>query len=294
MKLSDYTVVSTSSKIPKNFLDIQMKVLEEMGVIEQWEKTVGKGAKVGIIDTGADLDHPDLVHSIKASYNSINPKLSAEDGDGHGTHCAGIIAAQGNLVGVAPQAELYIVKALGDNGEGTDKTIADGIDWLIGQGVDVISMSLGAQQGTPALFSAVKRAYDAGIICVCAAGNDQEGRLDVESIDYPAAYNETIAVGAIDIAKGIANFSSIGNVDVVAFGVNVLSTYKNGGYALLSGTSMATPYISGVVALYQSLAKHRLRRRLSFEEMRVLLSLNAKDLGKEGKDDIYGYGEFSF
>jgi subtilisin family serine protease len=207
---------------------------------------------------------------------------------------AGVIASQGVVSGVAPESDLYIVKALGDNGEGTDKSVADGIDWLVDQDVDIISMSLGSNQSSPLIHKAIRRAYEKNIICVCASGNDSQGRIDVESIDFPAAYNETIAVGAVDVNSHLSNFSSIGNVDIVAFGVNVLSTFKNNSYAILSGTSMATPYISGVIALMQSLAKTRLGRRLTYEEVHVILNLNAHDLGKEGKDKLYGYGEFSF
>lgn len=210
------------------------------------------------------------------------------------THVAGIIAANGIITGVAPEADLYIVKALGNDGKGTLESLIKGIEWCISQDVDVISMSLGSQQDSRFLKTVLKKAVKRNIIPVCAAGNDAHGNHEAITIDYPARYDFTIAVGAIDLNNKIANFSSAGNVDVVAFGVQVLSTYKNGSYALLSGTSMATPYISGSIGLLQALAKKRLGRKLTVDEIKLVLSLNARDLGKEGKDIIYGYGEFAF
>ncbi len=131
-------------------------------------------------------------------------------------------------------------------------------------------------------------------MCVCAAGNDVNGNQKFISIDYPAKYENTIAVGAIDSDKNIASFSSIGNVDVVSYGVNILSAFPNNRYAVLSGTSMATPYISGCIALMQANALNRLGRKLTLTELKMLLILNASDLGTPGKDQVYGYGKFKF
>ena len=231
---------------------------------------------------------------FKKKFNAFDCSENVEDGQGHGTHVAGIIAANGVITGVAPEVDLYIVKALGDDGKGTLESLIKGIEWCIAQDVDVISMSLGSQQDSKFLKTVLRRAVKKNIIPVCAAGNDARGNHQVISIDYPAKYDFTIAVGAIDLNNNIANFSSAGNVDVVAFGVKVLSTYKDGSYAILSGTSMATPFISGSVGLLQALAKQRLGRKLTIDEVKLILSLNARDLGKTGKDIIYGYGEFAF
>lgn len=293
-KLGNYQIKAVEKTLPKHLIDKSRAVLQKMDIYEEWAKTKGKGIKIGIIDTGIDTDHPDLKHAIKATYNSFDGSTNVEDGEGHGTHCAGIIAANGLIQGVAPEADLYIVKALSDKGEGTEQSLVRGIDWCVEQDVDIISMSLGSQSGSKKLQDALKRAVAKDIIPVCAAGNDSQGNLVKISIDYPAKYDETIAVGAIDFSSKISGFSSIGNVDVVAYGVDVLSTYKNGSYALLSGTSMAGPYISGSTGLIQANAKGKIGRRVTLKEIKLILSLEAKDLGKIGKDRIYGYGEFTF
>lgn len=293
-KLTDYTIESVSPKLPQHLIDKSRQVLKDMDIDEMWAKTKGEGVKIAIIDTGIDTDHPDLKHAIKKTYNSFNGSTNVNDVQGHGTHVAGVIGANGVMVGVAPEAELYIVKALGDDGGGSSLSLAKGIEWCIEQDVDVISMSLGSQGSAQMVSDILQDAVDKNIIPVCAAGNDANGNKERISIDYPAAYKHTIAVGAIDTSNNHANFSSIGNVDVVAFGVRVLSTYKNSSYAMLSGTSMATPYISGAIALLQGVAKARLGRRLTLDEVKTILAINARDLGDPGKDKVYGYGEFSF
>jgi subtilisin family serine protease len=293
-KLSPYQVMSQTKQLPPKYINQAKAILKRLDVYEEWKKTQGEGSKVGIIDTGIDTDHQDLKLNIKGVYNSFDGSQKIEDKEGHGTHCAGIIGANGILTGVAPKTDLYIVKALNDKGEGTEDSLIRGIEWCIEQNVDVISMSLGAQSGSKRLQAALRRAVEKDIIPICAAGNDAKGNKTKISIDYPAKYPETIAVGAIDLKSQIANFSSIGNVDVVSFGVNIISTFKDNSYAVLSGTSMATPYIAGSATLSQANARLKIGRRLTLEEMKLIFSLESKDLGTIGKDQIYGFGEFTF
>lgn len=288
-RISDFKFTEANAK---PYIQRNEQVLKDLNVDWIWKETKGKGIKVAVIDTGIDLDHPDLAMNIKGFYNSYNSSSDVNDSNGHGTHCAGVIGANGFVKGIAPECDLYIIKAF----EGENTTLAAiirGIDWAINQGVDVISMSLGAQSDTPALQESIKRAYDAGIICVCAAGNDNVGSYS-DTIDYPACYENTIAVGAVNSAFNVADFSSTGNVDVVATGVDVSSTYLNGSYAIMSGTSMAAPAISGAVALYQANAKSKLGRKLSFSEIKLVLAMNSLDLGQDGRDKQYGYGLFTF
>jgi len=191
---------------------------------------------------------------------------------------------------VAPECQLYVGKVLGDDGSGSLETVAAGLDWAVAQKVDVISMSLGSPQGHPDLEAAIKRAVDAGIFICCAAGN--EGPT-LDTVGYPAMYPNVISVGAIDQNKKIASFSSRGTrVDVVAPGVDILSDYPPRNLAKLSGTSMATPFVAGVVALM--VAKHKeFGSSVKVETPQDLvkhLHDTAIDSGPKGFDPAYGFG----
>ncbi|OGW92933.1 MAG: hypothetical protein A3I73_00070 [Omnitrophica bacterium RIFCSPLOWO2_02_FULL_45_16] len=212
------------------------------------------GIKVAIMDTGIYLKHPDLQSNIKGQVNTINPTKSANDDNGHGTHVAGTVAAIDNdigVIGVGPDISLYAVKVLNRNGSGWLSDLIEGLDWCINNKIQVINMSLGASSDNQSFHDAIIRAYEAGIVEVAAAGNN--GATN-GLVDYPARYPETIAVSAVGKNTNgslyFASFSSSGpQVDLAAPGVNINSTYNNGYYKSLSGTSMAAPHVSGVVAL---------------------------------------------
>ena len=212
------------------------------------------GIKVAIMDTGIDLDHPDLQGNIEGQVNTINPTKSANDDNGHGTHVAGTVAAIHNdigVIGVGPDISLYAVKVLAKNGSGWLSDLIEGLDWCINNKIQIINMSLGASSDNQSFHDAIIRAYEAGIVEVAAAGNNG---TTTGLVDYPARYPETIAVSAVgknaDGSLYFASFSSSGSqVDLAAPGVNINSTYNSGNYKSLSGTSMATPHVSGVVAL---------------------------------------------
>ncbi len=210
-----------------------------------WKYTQGSGIKVGIIDTGIDLDHTDL--SVAGGFNALDSAKNADDDSGHGTHVAGIIAAikdNGGVVGVAPKAKLYAVKVLDGTGGGTASQIIDGIQWCIKNKMKVINMSLGAPVNVAALKKAIVQAHKAGIVIVCATGNSGK------SVTYPAAYKETIAVSASDSRDKLWYKSCRGpEVDFIAPGVSIYSTFKGGGYQTHSGTSMACPHVAGLAAL---------------------------------------------
>lgn len=230
--------------------------VKRIGAPEAWGLTRGAQIKVAVIDTGVELNHPDLRQRLAKGYNAISPIASANDDNGHGTHVAGIIAASDNdigIVGVSPEVVIHPVKVLDGNGGGSLSDVVSGIQWCIDNKIDIINMSLGASEASETFRQAVKLAADQGIIIVAAAGNSGPGP---NTIDYPAKYPETIAVAACDRIDKIADFSSRGpEVDITAPGVDIESTYTEGKYSTLSGTSMATPHVTGTIALLKSL-KH--------------------------------------
>ena len=221
-----------------------------------WGRSKGGGIRVAILDTGI-AKNPDL--RIAGGYNAINRKLPPTDRNGHGTHVAGIAAALDNakgIVGVGPRIKLYAVKVLDRNGEGYVSNIIEGLDWCIRNNMQIVNMSFGFQGDNELFHQMIKKAHDKGIVLIASAGNSGSNQ---PQLDAPAKYNETIAVAASTIDNRIAEFSSRGSdVDVTAPGVNILSTYLNGGYKRLSGTSMAAPHVTGCVALLLRL-KHSLR-----------------------------------
>lgn len=221
--------------------------VKRVNAIAAWDKTTGRGVKVGVIDTGVDYNHPDLKANYAGGYNAVEPEKTPLDDNGHGTHVAGIIGAANNgagVAGVAPGVSLYAVKVLTAQGSGSYSAIIDGIQWAVNNKMNVVNMSLGAPQGSDAMKKAVEAAYKAGVTLVMAAGNDSG------PVNYPAKYPQSIAVSASDSADKIAAFSSRGaEIALIAPGVAIYSTYMGGIYKSLSGTSMAAPHVAGLAAL---------------------------------------------
>lgn len=209
----------------------------------------GKGVKVAILDTGIDATHPDLRGAVKGGYNAVGDSRSVRDRNGHGTHVAGIIAARRNRMGIrgiAPEVDLYAVKVLDDRGSGKVSDLIEGIEWAVQNKMDIINMSVGTKENNQTLREAVQNAARAGVIMVAAAGNNGPSP---NTVLYPARYPEVIAVGATTKDRRIADFSARGaEVDVVAPGKDIYSAWLRGGYKTLSGTSMAAPHVTGVVA----------------------------------------------
>ncbi|WP_050616367.1 S8 family peptidase [Bacillus testis] len=272
-------VVMAISEVPEGLELIQTPYF--------WEKSKGKGMVVAILDTGCDLEHPDLKDRIIGGRNFTDDDSGRadlfKDYNGHGTHVAGTVAATENgtgVVGVAPEASLLIVKVLDKNGSGTYDSVIQGIQYAVEQRADIISMSLGGPEDMPELHQAIKEAVDQGILVVCAAGNGGDGDPETEELDYPGCYNEVISVGAVDFDRRSSRFSNSNNeLDLVAPGEKIRSTYLNGKYATLSGTSMATPHVSGALALLKQYANESFGRQLTEAELYAQLIKRTIPLG---------------
>lgn len=287
--LIPYRVESVTEEIAR--IPEGVKMIQAPEVWDEADR--GAGNVIAILDTGCQWDHPDLADRIIGGRNFTadfdGDETNFEDNNGHGTHVAGTAAAsylESGIAGVAPKANLLIAKVLNGEGSGDYAGIIGGIHYAIdwegpnGEKTSVISMSLGGPEDVPELYAAVKRAVDAGIPVVCAAGNEGDASPATDEFAYPGAYNEVIQVGAVDYARNIAEFSNTNDaIDLVAPGVKIYSTYPGSQYASLSGTSMATPHISGALALIKNIAEYEFGRPLSEDELYAQLVRRTVPLG---------------
>lgn len=234
-------------------VDRKFWIVKKSNIPSHWKKSGGKGVKVAVLDSGIALNHPDLKSKFRDKdrlEDFTDSKVGVYDVNGHGTHITGIIACPNKGIGIAPQCELYVGKVINDKGYGNEETIAEGIEWAVDNGVDIICISLSAKKDNPELKSAIKLAYGKKVVVVCAAGN--LGPLH-GTVMYPAKYETTISVGAVDSDFGVMYSSSRGSeIDVFASGEHILSTAPFNGYSKKSGTSMAAAFVTGVVALMKS------------------------------------------
>ncbi|WP_096188791.1 S8 family peptidase [Evansella halocellulosilytica] len=249
----------------------------------------GNGVKVAILDTGIDASHPDLQANVQGGYSVFSDSANNNpfyDGDGHGTHVAGTVAAANNgggVLGVSHQADLYAVKVLDNNGGGSYSGIAQGIEWSINNDMDIINMSLGGSAHSSILEAYSNLAYNEGILVVAAAGNSGNAWGIGDTVAYPAKYDSVIAVAATDQNNNRASFSSHGPaVELSAPGVNVLSTVPGNGHQSYNGTSMASPHVAGVAALTWQAKPY-----LSNSQLRQTLQNTALNLGNS---NFYGHG----
>jgi subtilisin family serine protease len=271
---------------------------EDINVSKAWDITKGSTGeqiiKIAVIDTGVDYTHPDLKSQIAVNELEFNGKAGVDDdgngyvddiygydfankdadpmdGHGHGTHCAGVIGASHNSVGIAgvmKNVQIVPIKFLTDAGSGETIDALSSIDYAISRGVNIMSNSWGGGEKEQSLLDAITAAESAGITFVAAAGNESNNNDKTPS--YPANYevSNVVSVGSFTGAGAKSSFSNYGvkTVHVTAPGSTILSTYKNGGYANLSGTSMATPHVAGVVGLILSkepnLTPAQIRERL--------------------------------
>ncbi len=269
-KIEEIEKYIKNKPLPKqNFGDMEWG-LKAMGL----DKTIysGKGVDICVLDTGFDTSHPDFVLRSIEGKSFIANEAWDNDVNGHGTHCTGIAAGNirndnGKRYGIAKEANIKIGKVLANNGRGTTSSVIDAIDWAITKGFRVISMSLASpvklnEKPSP-LFEAVgKKALENNCLIIAAAGNDSNRPSMPEPVSAPANAISIMAVAAIDSQMNIARFSngginsaSGGNINVCAPGVDIVSAYiknskSNEVYRAMNGTSMATPHVSGLAALY--------------------------------------------
>lgn len=242
----------------------------------------GSDVVIAIIDTGC-AEHDLLKNCIIGGKNftSEGSEDDYTDYNGHGTHIAGIIAAAENnyFKSIAPNSKLLILKALDSNGQGSMQNILSAIKYAIDYKVDIINMSLGSTKGSEDLHNIIKEAINKNISVVCASGNSGDNNSDTDELDFPGSYEEVIEVGAMNINKNVSTFSNSNKyVDIIAPGENIMSTYLNNNFKSLTGTSMATPIISGSLALLLEYAKKEFKRRPSEKELYSLLIKNTRSL----------------
>lgn len=253
-----------------------------------WDLSTGSASfTVAVIDTGIDLDHPDLASKIIAGYDYVEDDSVADDQNGHGTHVAGIAAAVGNngigVAGVDWQARLMPVRVLDASGSGNSGDVISGINWAYQHGAHVLNLSLGSYSYSQGIQDAVTAAWNAGSLVIAAMGND-----DTTSPHYPAAMANVMAVAATNSSDQRAWFSNRGShCDIAAPGEDIYSTIING-YGYKDGTSMATPFVAGLAALLWSMAPS-----LTNAQVQQTIQNNAVDLGPAGWDDSFGWGRIN-
>lgn len=251
------------------------------------KKTLGEGVSIGIVDSGRS-DHFEVQHAIKNSKNFTDSPL-VNDKQGHSTFVSGITSAANNsegVIGVAPKADIYFAKALGDGGNGNPSAMVKAVQWLIQQKVDIISISAGLMFDFKPLHNAVKEAYRKNILVICAAGNSGNRYFDIA---FPARYPETISVAAYDQRRHVAPFSSRGISLFCALpGVDVYSCWLDNGYAKMSGTSFACPVLSGICALIIS-KQRQINKNAQFTPKQMMDYLQ-KYMIKLGEKNETGFG----
>ena len=268
-------------KAMRNFNAFRNWGIQKIGIDSVMNKSTGKGIRVCIADTGKPV-HRDLDENILFSKNFTTDETDI-DGNGHSTHVSGIVKE------IAPDASLIIAKVLTDAGSGSNATVAEGIEWCIYQGADVINLSLGSQSPSAVIKKAIDYAVSANVLVVAAAGN--EGQSEENTMGYPALWEETLAVGSINQNLKVSSFSSSGVTgDLVAPGEKILSTWKTGNYAVLSGTSMAAPFVSGVAALYIDVNKNT---EGIHQKIEALFEGQAQDMLPEGYDRYSFFGHIT-
>jgi subtilisin len=250
---------------------------------EAWEIATGRGVRVGVIDTGIAIAHPDLQGAVVGGFNAINGG-SYEDDNDHGTYVASVLAARRNgtgIVGVAPEALLYSIKALGADGRGYISDVIEGCQWALNQGIPVVNMSLGSDYDSIAIQEAIDAAASRGMSVVAAAGNDgQRGILS------PAKNDVAICVGGSGMSDERVSWSNYGpelkKNGVLAPGDWVLAGTRNGKWRRVSGTSIATPHVTGIFALLMQL------RQLERESLRRFVLEGASRT--DNPDEFGGHG----
>jgi subtilisin len=278
----DYTVYAHSQTVPWG---IDRVFGNETYSFPTWNTTKGSGIKVAILDTGIDENHQDL--KVAGGVTTVDATHWGDDGNGHGTHVAGTVAALDNtlgVVGVAPSVDLYAVKVLSDGGSGSVSSVVAGIEWAVAESIPILNMSLGSSSDSQTLRNACDAAYAAGHLIVSSAGNSGNPGGRGDNVGYPAKYESVIAVASSTVNDTRSSFSSTGPaVELIAPGSSILSTLPGNSYGTYSGTSMASPHVAGVAALTWAA-----NTDLSNAQLRQILRDTAEDLGLSSNHQGYG------
>ena len=272
----EYNILSTSKPndgyICKGILTSNIQVLHDLGY-------KGEGMRCCVIDTGA-YPHSFFKDNIVDGKNFTTEGTPDNyiDLQGHGTFCVG------EIVQIAPKCEIVIAKALDKNGNGSMQNIINAFKYAIEQNVHVISMSLGGTSKSEELHELIKKANSLGILVCTAGGNEGDGKENTNEYSYPASFQESVNVGALNQDLSIAKYSNSNEwVDIVAVGTDITSCYLNNKWAKSSGTSMACPIIGGTSLLLREKFIDKYGRNPSEEELYARLIKHTKDLGMSSK-----------
>jgi subtilisin family serine protease len=250
------------------------------GIPGLWKQSKGEGVRVAVVDSGVAPHF--ALKDVVVDWRNYSSDPEVYDTLGHGTHVAGIIGAKtGVAKGIAPGCSIVSMKVLGHSGMGSAESVARAVASSVDAKVDIVCMSLGSPRADSRLHDAIRHATNNGVIVVCAAGNDGG------AVNYPAAFVETVAVGAVDKEGNVCPFSSRGKeITVAAPGQDITSTWLADGYATISGTSMAAPFVAGTLALYVSACRKDNRP----VDVHKALEETARDVNAPGRCDDYGWG----
>jgi thermitase len=260
--------------------------LPAIGTEDGWNLSRGsKDVKIAVIDTGVDLDHPDLTRRLIKGYNALADSYNPDDDNGHGSHVAGIIASETNngtgMAGITWYNPIIPVKVMGSDGTGGSFYVAKGIRWAVDHGANVINLSLGVYQSCELLEESIRYALEKDVVVVSAAGNDNTNQPS-----FPAAYPGVLGVAAVDWDGTRATFSNYGNyIDVAAPGVDIPSTFSNGRYAALSGTSMAAPHVAALAGLIRSV-----NPKLKNSDVVKIIKQSTQPTDEQGPNPYFGNG----
>lgn len=287
VRLPPFTVQPTFSPLAES-IDWGLSM---NGVPELWVDSEGEDITVAVLDNGVDVNHSDLAGAIAETRDFSGFGFSAGD---HGTPVCGVIGARKNergIVGVAPKCRIIVGKVL-HGISGDFKWTAHGIRWAVDSGADIINLSLGGPYPDHDVLMAIEYAVLKGCWIICAAGNDGSD----DSVNYPAKFSGTVAVGAVNRNRTLARFSSRGpEIDCCGPGEGVTSTSPGGGHSIYNGTSFAAPFVTGVVALMKG--KHKRYGGETpvhtYQQLIEHIAMACEDAGPGGKDQQYGHGIIS-